>query len=196
MLDRTEFFVKEHVGLLKARDAFDILDLDSQEKIGEVSETTPGWVIGLRLVVNKQMLPKRIEIKDVNSETPVCTLEKGMSFFVSKVFIIDQAGEKRGYLKSKVFSLGGGFHVFDMNNQKVADIKGDWKGWNFKMLDSSGAELGTIAKKWGGLAKEMFTSADNYVIALNDEGATRGNGVKIMLLAAGIAIDTVFKERA
>lgn len=194
MLTRSTFFVKEHVGLLKARDTYDILDIDSQEKIGEVVETTPGWAIAMRLIMNKQMLPKRIEIRDVNIPKPVCVLEKGVSFLSSKVYIVDDGGTKRGYLKSKVFSLGGGFNIFDMNNEKVAEIKGDWKGRNFKMLDASGNEIGTIAQKWAGLAKELFTSADQYVIALNDEGESRGKGVKIMLLAAGIAIDTVYKE--
>lgn len=194
MLTRHQFFVKEHVGLLKTRDAFDIHDVETQEKIGEVQETTPGWAIWLRLVLSKQVLPKTIVIRDLKLEAPVVTLEKGMTFFRSKVYIIDQSGTRRGYLKSKVFSLGGGFDIYDMSDKKVAELKGDWKGWNFTMKDASGKDLGTIAKKWAGLAKEMFTSADNYVISMHPEAVPRGDGVKIMLLAAGIAVDTVYKE--
>jgi hypothetical protein len=50
-----------------------------------------------------------------------------------------------------------------------------------------------VTKKWAGLGKELFTSADNYVISLTDISA--GNpGASALLLAAGLAIDIVFKE--
>ena len=73
-------------------------------------------------------------------------------------------------------------------------MKGDWKGWNFKMVDSGGRELGTITKKWAGIGRELFTSADNYIIALNDS-LQQNPAVIALLLAAGLAIDVVFKER-
>ena len=40
----------------------------------------------------------------------------------------------------------------------------------------------------------LFTSADNYVIAPNDKTAHSQESVA-MLLAAGIAVDTVYKEK-
>jgi uncharacterized protein YxjI len=73
-------------------------------------------------------------------------------------------------------------------------VKGDWRGWNFQLLGPNGEELGRVTKKWAGLAKEMFTNADTYVIDLAD--AARGRReVAQLLLAAGLAIDTVFKEK-
>jgi uncharacterized protein YxjI len=74
----------------------------------------------------------------------------------------------------------------------VAEVKGDWKGWNFKFLDTSGHELGSVTKKWAGIGKELFTSADNYMIALGEASQA---GSAPLLLAAGIAIDVVYKER-
>jgi uncharacterized protein YxjI len=90
--------------------------------------------------------------------------------------------------------LGGGFFVYDKLGQQVAQVKGDWKGWNFKFLDASGNELGTITKKWAGIGKELFTSADNYMISLNDQ-LQQNPSIVALLLAAGLAIDVVFKER-
>jgi uncharacterized protein YxjI len=100
-----------------------------------------------------------------------------------------------GYFKAKFFSLGGGFWVYDSKRVKVAEIKGDWRGWNFKLLDVSGKEIGLVTKKWAGLGKEMLTSADNYMVSLS--GVTDGAnlGEKALLLAACIAIDTVYKEK-
>jgi hypothetical protein len=49
-------------------------------------------------------------------------------------------------------------------------------------------------KKWAGLGKELFTSADNYIISLSDI-TNAGPNASALLLAAGIAIDVrVFKE--
>jgi uncharacterized protein YxjI len=107
---------------------------------------------------------------------------------------MDQTGKPIGYLRSKLFSLGGGFYVYDMSDRQVAEVKGDWKGWNFQMLDAGGKELGTVTKKWAGIGRELFTSADNYMIALND--TTQANpALAALLLTAGLAIDIVFKEK-
>ena len=85
--------------------------------------------------------------------------------------------------------------MFDNHDQQVAEVKGNWVGWDFKFLARGGREIGTVTKKWAGLGKELFTSADNYVIALSDlGGASQAAGA--LLLAAGLSIDIVFKERA
>ena len=81
--------------------------------------------------------------------------------------------------------------VFDATGSEVALVKGDWKGWSFRFLDKSGGEIGSITKQWAGIGKELFTSADNYMIALNQDPAP---AKAILLLAAGLAVDTVYKE--
>jgi hypothetical protein len=84
--------------------------------------------------------------------------------------------------------------VFDAQQQPVAEVKGDWKGWNFRFLAPDGSELGKVTKKWAGLGKELLTSADNYIIALA-EGRQLPRNAAMLLLAAGLAIDTVYKEK-
>ena len=59
-------------------------------------------------------------------------------------------------------------------------------------MDKAENEIGNITKKWAGIGKELFTSADNYIIALNHEPAPEK---AILLLAAGLAVDTVYKEK-
>jgi len=76
----------------------------------------------------------------------------------------------------------------------VAEVKGDWKGWNFRFLDDKGQEMGQVTKKWTGIGKELFTSADNYIVTIADNvrDLTAYAG---LLLAAGVAIDTIYKEK-
>jgi uncharacterized protein YxjI len=192
LLKRKSFFIREHVGMLKLADTYDILDPETQQKIGFAKER-PGVIVQiLRMVTDyKQMLPTKVDIHEEENQPPVLTIKRGFTLFRSKVKVLDRDGAMIGYFKSKLFSLGGGFHVYDTDDRQIADVKGDWKGWNFRFIDAGGQEIGTVAKKWAGFAKELFTSADNYALVLNE----RYTGDASLLLAAALAIDTIYKER-
>lgn len=194
LLGRTTFFVKERVAVLKLTDTYDILDPATQQNIGVAKEEPPGWAKWLRLLVNKQLLPTAVNIYETEGQPPVVSIHRGFTFLRSKIRIVTGDGTSLGYFKSKLFSIGGGFNVFDNAGQQVAEVKGNWKGWDFKFINKSGREIGTVTKKWAGLGKELFTSADNYIISLSDLNDA-SPGASVLLLAAGLAIDTVFKER-
>jgi hypothetical protein len=125
MLDRRAYFIREHVGLLKIKDTYDILDPETQALLGTAKETTPGWILLLRLLLNKSMLPLVVVISAHDSDQPVLTMRRGFTFLRSKVWLESANGDKLGYFKSKLFSFGGGFWVYDMRDTKVAEIKGD-----------------------------------------------------------------------
>jgi uncharacterized protein YxjI len=194
MLHRRQFFIREHVGLFKLTDTYDILDPETKEKIGEAREEVSGLVKVLRLLINKSLMPARIcvyEGKDEAARRLVFSLRRGATFLRSKVTIADANGAPLGHLQSKLLSLGGAFRVFGPDGQEIAVVKGDWKGWNFRFLAGE-TELGLVTKKWAGLGKELFTSADNYMVSLHGEPSP---AVSLLLLAAGLAIDTVYKEK-
>lgn len=196
MLDRKMYFIRERVAFLKMSDTYDILDPETQAQLG-IAQEKPGTLIHiLRFLVNKQLLPTKVFVYEgANPEDEsklLFSIERGFTFLKSKVNIVDKSGAVVGWFQSKLFSLGGAFRVFDAAGTEVALVKGDWKGWNFRFLDKAENEIGTITKKWGGIGKELFTSADNYIITLNQESAP---AKAILLLAAGLAVDTVYKEK-
>jgi uncharacterized protein YxjI len=194
LLERRIFLVKERVALLKFTDTYDIFDPASGMQIGIAKEATPVWVTLLRFLIDKGKLPTKVNIFEDESQPPVASIQRGFTFLRSKIKVTGPGGKPMGYFKSKLISIGGGFHVFDNNDQQVAEVKGNWKGWDFRFLTKNGREIGAVTKKWAGLGKELFTSADNYVISLTDVGAVGANA-GALLLAAGLAIDIVFKER-
>ncbi len=195
MLERTTFFIKERVAILKLTDTYDILDPASGQTIGIAKEEPPVWAKWLRLVVKKHMMPTAINIYENESQPPVVSIRRGFTFIRSKLSVTAEDGRSLGYFKSKLISIGGAFSVFDHADQQVADVKGDWKGWNFRFLNKGGREIGTVTKKWAGLGRELFTSADNYIIALTDlSGASPDTSA--LLLAAGLCIDIVYKEKS
>lgn len=195
MFDRRSYIVKEHVGLLKLVDRYDIFDGESGELLGTASEEIGIIRQLLRLVVNKQALPTSVIVREgaEGSGPAVLSIHRGFSFIRSKVSVNDGAGNYLGYFQSKILSIGGGFYVYDAEGKQSAEVKGDWKSWNFRFLSADGRELGTVTRKWGGALKELFTSADSYRIQLAPDVPTSG-ALAALLLAAGLAVDIVLKE--
>jgi uncharacterized protein YxjI len=199
MLDRNQFFVKEHVGLFKLSDTYDIIDPKTQQKIGLAQERVPTHIQLLRLVIDKQKLPTRVDVitgadDHGHGGTVIISIIRGWTlFWRSQVMVEVEGGKQVGYFVSKWFSLGGGFWLHDNAGTKVAEVKGDWKGWNFKLLDIGGKEMGLITKKWAGFGRELFTSADNYMIDINPALAS-STAIKALLIAACLSIDTIYKE--
>lgn len=194
MFDRRSYAVKEHVGVFKLTDKYDIFDGNDGTKLGCAIEEIGTLKMLLRLVVNKQLLPTTVEIRETDDGPAVLSIHRGFSFLRPTVEVRDGSGQLIGSFKSKLFTLGGGFHVLDASGNQSAEVKGNWKGFTFQFLASDGRQLGTVTKKWGGLMKEMFTSADSYHIQLADDIPTQ-SALAALLLAAGLAIDIVFKER-
>ncbi len=193
MFDRKAFFVKERVAFVKLHDTFDILDPATQQPLGVAQERISGLLKALRLLINKRLLPTTVVISEREGGPPLLTLKRGVSLLHARVQVTDGQGQPVGSLKSKVFSIGGAFRVFDAQGTEVALVQGNFVGWNFELKDPAGRRLGAVTKKWAGVGKELFTSADNYIIAIERDGLP--TAMTAMLLAAGIAIDTVFKEK-
>lgn len=196
MLNRRTFFIREHVGILKLSDTYDILDPETQKQVG-IARERPGTLIHvLRFLVNKRLLPTKVFVYEgddpENASRLLFSIRRGVSLVRSRVHIHDKSDKVVGWLKSKIFSLGGAFHVYDAADNEIALVKGDWKGWKFRFLDGNEREIGTISKKWAGIGKELFTTADNYMLALHQEAKPEQ---AMLLLAAGLAVDTVYKER-
>ena len=84
-------------------------------------------------------MPTRIEVHQGKSfDNPanlLFTIRRGVGFFRTKVEIIKGNGEPVGFMRSKAFSIGGAFNVFDASGNQVAKVKGNWKGWTFRFLD-------------------------------------------------------------
>ncbi len=193
LLNQLTYLVRERVGFLKMCDVYDIFDPQTQKQIGIAKEEPASWLVYLRFLVNKRLLPTVVNVYESEENAPLFSINKGVQIFRSRVEVRNTQGDLMGYFVSKMFSLGGGFYVYDTADKQVAEVSGDWKGWNFTFKTTDGKELGSVSKQWAGVAKELFTSADNYVIGLKPIGAGQKT-LGALLLAAGLAIDVIFKE--
>jgi len=192
LLNRNLYLVKEHLGIFKAANNFDILDPETNQIILLCREDNLGFFTKLfRFSDYKRMTPFDIEIR-TESGHKILTVKRGVSFFLSKVSVYDEKDNLVGLFKQKFFSIGGKFDVLDTNENVVCTLKGKWTSWDFRFMKDD-VELAHVAKKWAGFGKELFTSADNYMLQINDQ-VPADNPVRILILAAVMCIDMVLKE--
>lgn len=192
LLQKNLYLVKEHVGMFKAANNFDILDPDTQEVIMHCREPKLGlFTKMLRFTDYKRMTPFNVEITTPDGK-PILRIKRGISLWLSKVSVFDENETLIGSFKQKFFSIGGKFSVLDDEDKEVCMLKGKWTSWDFSFL-AGDEELGHVTKKWGGMAKELFTSADNYVLSMS-ASLPGDHPARQLILAAVMCIDMVLKE--
>jgi uncharacterized protein YxjI len=193
MLELQRFLIKEQVAFLKTVDTYDIFNPDTGEQVGLARETPGSLVAWLRWFISKHLMPTTIEVREIEDESLLFTIRRPVRFWRQRVEVYDAEDHLVGFFTSKLFTLGGGFWVYDYQGEPFAEVKGDWIGWNFTFLTPDARELGVVTKKWAGLGKELFTSADNYIVSIHDD--LRNEPIaKMLLLAAALAIDIVYHE--
>ena len=191
-LQRNMFFVKEHTGVFKAANNYDVLDPQTSQVVLHCREDDLGFFTRLlRFTDYKRMTPFDVRIKTPDGVTLV-RVTRGVSLFMSHVKVLDEHNRVVGGFKQKFFSIGGRFTVLDPQDQPVCTLQGNWTGWDFKFV-SGGTVLAQVTKKWAGLGKELFTTADNYMLTIADS-VRPDDPRRLLLLAAVMSIDMVLKE--
>ncbi len=193
VLQGNMFFVKEHVGLLKAANNYDVLDPDTKQVLMECREPSLGMITKiLRFTDYKRMTPFDVRITTPDGRQ-VVRVKRGVSIFLSKVEVLDDKDQVVGGFQQKFFSIGGKFDVLNAAGAPVCTLQGKWTAWDFKFVAPNGQELAHVAKKWAGLGKELFTSADNYMLEIY-KTVPAEDPVRQLIIAAVMCIDMVLKE--
>ena len=67
----------------------------------------------------------------------------------------------------------------------------NWRAWDFAIVDAAGTEVARIVKKWEGLARTLFTTADRYVVLVRYR---LPEPLASMVLASALTVDTALKQ--
>jgi uncharacterized protein YxjI len=196
VLDRNTFVVKEHVKFVSNSNTYDIFDPESGAQLGVAQEQLGLAKQFLRFALPKQLMSTSIEVRTAPDGRLVCTIRRGPYLFRSRVEVLDANGALMGYYVSKVFTLGGAFQIYDKDNRLVAEIKGNWTGYQYRFLSLDGTvEIGRVSKEFSFAAvmKDLFTSADTYAVHVSPHFSGDPT-TKILVLAGALAIDTIYKE--
>jgi uncharacterized protein YxjI len=184
------YFIDEKVNILKFENTYQVFN-DKGQNIGSINQTLTFGQKLLRLLLNKAMLPFRLEIKDSNGML-LAAISRGWTLFMSKIVITSGDGNTIGTVQQKFKLFKPTFKIFNHEEKQIAEITGDWKAWNFVINNESGVQIGTVSKKWAGAMKEIFTSADKYLVNIDPSYSNMMN--KIIILSAATTIDMVLKE--
>ena len=186
--NRTRLFVKERVSLLKLRDTYDLLEVESLGSVGLAKDEPATWAKWARLLAKKALLPTTLNVYADNHPQPQLSIHKRPGIFRTRLEIRDAHGQLLVQVISKVFTLGGALVIQDAGRQPIGELTGDWKGWDYTAT-LRGEAIGRVTKKWAGLSKELFTNADQYLVEASQPQHFR------LVLGLALAVDLVYKER-
>lgn len=187
------YFIDEKVGLLKFSNQYKVYNEEGLQ-LGLIAQRVSGWHKFLRILGNlKAMMPFTLEIVDMDGALQA-EIRRGWTFWMSKIEILDAEHQLIGIIRQKFRFFKPTFRILDTSEQELATITGDFRAWNFRITrgDKDGPQIGTISKKWNGMVKEFFTTADKYVVSIDEK--VPEDRSKIAIVAAAITIDMVLKE--
>lgn len=191
-LQRNLFFVKEHVGVFKASNSYDILDPETKQPLLFCREPNLGFFTKMfRFTDYKRMTPFEVVITDTENKS-IITVKRGITIFRSEVQVFGENNELIGSFRQRMLSIGGKFDVLDAQGGEVCTLQGKWTGWEFSFKRNN-VEIGKVTKKWAGIGKELFTTADNYILSI-DPSVGAEDKARALILAAVMCIDMVLKE--
>ena len=145
----------------------------------------------LRLLTSvDQFLTHKLQILD-NSGQVLLQVTRPGKLFKSTVLVEDPQGNEIGRIvQENVF--GKINFALEAGGQVLGAIKAEnWRAWNFRIEDASGAEIARITKTFEGVAKTLFTTADNYVVQLHVKPP---QPLHSLVVAAAVSVDTALKQ--
>jgi uncharacterized protein YxjI len=109
----------------------------------------------------------------------------------SRVIVADGVGRELGVIRQEN-AIGKIRFAFEVGDQRVGGIQAEtWRAWNFSIRDGDDEECARITKTWEGLARTMFTTADNYVVQIHRQ---LEEPLRSLVVASAVCVDTALKQ--
>ncbi|RKH42508.1 scramblase [Corallococcus sp. AB049A] len=140
----------------------------------------------------KAKRPFTMELKSASGET-LLRLRRPWRFWLSRLEVEDGEGRHLGAIQQRFRFFTRAYEVLGPGGEELARLNGPFfRPWTFN-VEQQGREVGTIAKKWSGFGKELFTDADNFGVRFD---GLRDPLVRTLVVAATFLIDFVhFEDR-
>jgi hypothetical protein len=137
-----------------------------------------------------QYMTHHLDILDAHHNF-VLRVTRPAKFMKSRVIVQGPEGQEIGQIVQKNV-IGKIRFEFVANGAFVGSINAEnWRAWNFRIEDHTGAEVARITKTWEGFAKTMFTTADNYVVQIH---RPLHDPLRSLVVAAASAVDVALKQ--
>ena len=183
--------VNQKAKLIEINNEYAIYDQNARQiaSVREVGQS--GLKKAARLLTSwDQYMTHKLQVVDMNG-TPLLALTRPAKLVKSRILVEFPNGQPIGEIVQQNafgkirFGLESGGHSYGL-------IQGEnWRAWNFAIMDHTGAEVARITKTWEGLAKTMFTTADNYVVQIH---RPLEEPLRSLVVAAALSVDTALKQ--
>jgi len=183
--------VNQKAKLIEVTNEYKVMDQNGRE-IGSVTEVGQGVLKKILRFVSSldQFMTHKLEIRDAYGQ-PQLVLTPPAKFFKSRAIVTRPDGTPVGEIVQKNM-IGKINFAMNANGQQVGAIKAEnWRAWNFAIVDHADNEVARITKTWEGLAKTLFTTADNYVLQIHYQ---LPEPLLSLVVATALTVDTALKQ--
>jgi uncharacterized protein YxjI len=191
LFDQSLLAVSQKAKLIELTNEYAINDQNGN-KIGSVKQVGQGTARKVLRALTRvdQFLSMKLEIAEADG-TVVLRLERGAKFLKSKIAVSDGDGKAIGSINQENV-IGKIRFGLEAGGRTIGSINAEnWRAWNFNIQDHNGREVARITKKWAGVMKEAFTTADNYFVEIP---SPLEDPLRSLVLAAALCVDTALKQ--
>jgi len=137
-----------------------------------------------------QFMTHKLQVVDVHGNV-LMALTRPAKVLKSRVIVQDGMGNEVGVIAQQN-AIGKIRFSLEAGGQQWGSVNAEnWRAWNFNIQDHTGAEVARITKTWEGLAKTMFTTADNYVVHIH---RPLQDPLRTLVVCAALGVDTALKQ--
>jgi len=183
--------VNQKAKIIELANEYEVFDQDGN-RIGAVAETNQSPIKQAARFVTSldKFMTHTYEIRDADGKC-LLTLTRPRKFGKSKFVVGGADGNEIGTVRQNNM-FGKIRFALDAGGQSVGTLNAEnWRAWDFNIKDSNGDEVARITKTFGGLAKAVFTTADNYVVEIK---APIQDPLRSLVVAAALCVDTALKQ--
>jgi hypothetical protein len=183
--------VNQKTKIIEVTNEYAVFDQNGTQ-IGSVVEVGQGALKKVARVLTSwdQFFSHRLEVRD-GAGVPQLMLHRPAKLLKSRVIVSTPDGAELGVIvQQNVF----GKIRFDLQagGATIGAIKAEnWRAWNFSIVDHTETEVARVTKTWEGLIRNVFTTADNYVVQLH---RPLPQPLLSMVVASALTIDTALKQ--
>ncbi|WP_222192435.1 phospholipid scramblase-related protein [Modestobacter italicus] len=190
LLEQPVLVVEQKTKLVELTNEYAVFDGHGQQ-IGAVVQVGQSALRKAFRFVSRydQFLTHRLEVRDPTGV--VLVLTRPAKLLRSRVQVSGPDGRPVGEI-AQANVLGRIRFDLVVGGQLVGAIQAEnWRAWDFAVTDAGGVEVARITKRWEGLARTLFTTADRYAVQVHRRLEEPLAG---LVLAAALTVDTALKQ--
>jgi uncharacterized protein YxjI len=183
--------VNQKMKLIELNNEYAVYDQDGKQiaAVRQVGQSTLKKLVRFVGDVD-QFLTHKFQIVDMAGNV-LLTVTRPRKFVKSRFEVGDASGRPVGAVVQQN-AIGKIRFALEAGGATVGSINAEnWRAWNFSIQDGVGSEVARITKTWEGLAKTMFTTADNYVLQIHSPLL---EPLRSLVVASALSVDTALKQ--